>query len=195
MKRTKTGTSKANMNTSFHTAILQYDGTVVARQKHRAAEIRANQLLAGLARDFRGLLDQHLPHVFDDTAKFREVLDDTRGIVLDWTQPAEFVALALFLVRGKPSVLAAFLTGAAAPLEKVGVDCVEGVLADFVKAAGLPHRPRLTEIPARPVMVLFRMAVADHECARLSVMATSIAAAFFEKMAAAEWAQTHGALN
>lgn len=174
------------MAMTFHSTILQYDGKIVGRSKHRSAELRSNPTLARLMLGYRMMLDELLPVPFDSGAKFQQPLTQDERIILHWRQPHECMAMAMFEASKKVGAVAAYLTGTITEVDEIAVAGFEGLLADTIALAGHKYRPQLSAIPERPVVVLVRLAASDKDANIIGNMAVGLAASLFEKMADTE---------
>jgi hypothetical protein len=170
----------------FTVIVMQMNGDVTDRRQHTWAKLQGNDVTCQLTQGFGLLLDEQVPTIIEHVVRFRTRLPDGNH-ELNWQQPNSTCALCTFFAAGEPAVTCVFLSGYDPVCDRVAVEEWERVLASWRAGTEMRPGPGLNAIRDRPLLVCvpWPRIKQETEIRRFSAWSVCLAAAFFQRAAAA----------
>jgi hypothetical protein len=91
--------------------VMQMNGDFTDRQRRTDAEVQRQEVNRRLVLELSLMLDEYVPVVPEQVARFRVALDEAGRFELDWQQPDQVSAQCTFFLEGKPRVTCLFFSG------------------------------------------------------------------------------------
>lgn len=174
----------ATRSTGFTVVVMQVNGDITDRRLYTWAELQGQEICRRLAQGFGLMLEEQLPPVIEDVARFRFPLPDG-GYELDWQQADSVSALGTFFAAGRPRVTCLLLSGYDAVRDAAAVEASGNLLAGWREGTTMRAGPGLKSISDRPLLACIPWAGLQDakESKRLNVWSLCLAEAFFRRAA------------
>jgi hypothetical protein len=172
----------------FTVAVLQMNGDVTDRARQPGAGLCRAEGIRRVVRGFGLMIDENRPAAAPGAVPhFRVAVDRGLGLELDWQEPNAVTAWATFSLAGRPRVSCLMFSGYDRDLDRAATWAAEALLDDLCARWGMRRGPGLRGLRGRPLLasIPWPPSLEGTEKRLLTRYATCLAAAFFERAAAA----------